>query len=700
MTFNAPAVRQFGLVSILVLISSTSALGYEFDTHRQLSRAAFQASGVASLLPAAYGIMPADTFRQRSSIKNVWDPRLTPEEWVARGGRDEDTPDKRVLNHFYDPYHDSPLTIVTVLGARAPDWALEDRTDFKPQRHSYRHARESFYRALTSPDSETHERELGYAFYALGHVIHLIQDMAQPQHTRSDQHMSGTSYESWLEKYVEALAVGPGGLSARLPLLTTDVPQGFPRARDLWATGTGGNGTGFGLAEFSNANFVTPGTNFTALQPFATAAGFPSPVLDLNNVSYSSSMDRCKDGSRAPEGDLSLLTFYGNTFSDPVTRVRLDNPRMTTHSLFDQLLIARGDQPMFAVNCFNIDKAIDFLLPRAVAYSAALLKYFFRGQLEIAAPARFAYGVAGFQPGNTGAFTKLRLRVRNTTPNEEAGPGTMTAVVRYRTSSTNLLETPWADISGPLFAVSRALNLDTVGRGFKEFVFDFTDSPIPTNAADLFLTVVYKGPLGLEEDAVLVGGKDLFEPDPVDSANISDYDCFGGDLFYVVDLPPYSFPDSTARDVNKDRTQDLFGPWVERTRLVKTFDLDQGFPTVSEENADFNIPQLSHAQYARFIVLQDRPVYGALALDRQAQEFSTGATTTNSAGAFALTAVFNDVVRDPGGQIIRRVLLPASYRGVPVFHMLLRYNGNTEACLAQTQFLPALTRVDGSVSAQ
>jgi hypothetical protein len=45
------------------------------------------------------------------------------------------------------------------------------------------------------------------------------------------------------------------------------------------------------------------------------------------------------------------------------------------------------------------------LLPRASGYSAGLLDYFFRGRIEIAPPARFAYGLSAYQPGNAGAFT-------------------------------------------------------------------------------------------------------------------------------------------------------------------------------------------------------------------------------------------------------------------------------------------------------
>ena len=683
MRFSAYLLQRLVGVWFLVAALPVTVGAYELDTHEQLSLAAFRISRLATTLQSVYGIFPTDTFRRRLPLF-PW-RRNTPEESIAAGARNEDWL-SRPLNHFYDPYHDAPLGILG--GATAPDWALEDAGDLVGQDYSYKDAREAFYRGLTARDPATHDRELGHTFYALGHVIHLIQDMAQPQHTRNDVHPDFIPPRaSWMEAYIEGLAPR---LNSTFALDGAAVPD-VTRGRDLWVTQTGDRMTGSGMAEFSNMNFVSAGTNFTELRTGAIGADFPRPALNIGDFSLSSPADACTDGAPAP----GSLIFYANTFADPVIGADLRNERMTTHSIFDQHLISRGRPPIFALNCFNLDTAADILLPRAVSYSAALLRYFFRGQLEIAPPARFAYGLAAFQPGNTGAFTSLRFRVRNATPNEDAGPGQMTAVVRYRTSSKDLIETPWADISGPRYAVSRALDLDTVGRAFEEFVFDFTDSPIPTNSADLFLTVVHRGPLGLEDDAVLVGGKDLFEPDPVDSANISDYDCFAGALYPVVDLPPYSYPAHIERDKNGDRVQDLFGPWIERTHLIKTFDLEQGLPALSEQDADFNVAELLHGRYARFMLLQELPVYGAMALDRQAQEIPSGVTSTNSQAVFALAGVLNDVVRGSSGEIIRRVLFPAVYRGIPTFHMTFRYNGNTEPCLPQTQFLPPLTRTDG-----
>jgi hypothetical protein len=95
-------------------------------------------------------------------------------------------------------------------------------------------AREAMYRALTGRDSQGNPlqpaqgstltkqsdiRNVYWAtiFRALGDVLHLNQDMAQPQHTRNDPHTGKgpgivqallTGHESVFEKYIQARATG------------------------------------------------------------------------------------------------------------------------------------------------------------------------------------------------------------------------------------------------------------------------------------------------------------------------------------------------------------------------------------------------------------------------------------------------------------------------------------------------------------
>src|SRR5205085_4392195 len=147
----------------------------------------------------------------------------------------------RVFHHFYDPYNDQALTIGdTAFGVPAPEWALlpSARNDFSVVR-----AREVMWRALTlksSPaqgmadlpfraDADMPTREalrVSYwatTFRALGDVVHLLQDMAQPQHTRNDPH-SGRfcawsecygGHASFYEKYVDVNVTGEPSFTLR-----------------------------------------------------------------------------------------------------------------------------------------------------------------------------------------------------------------------------------------------------------------------------------------------------------------------------------------------------------------------------------------------------------------------------------------------------------------------------------------------------
>src|SRR5262249_59872123 len=92
------------------------------------------------------------------------------------------------------------------------------------------------------------------------------------------------------------------------------------------------------------------------------------------------------------------------------------------------------------------------MVPRAVDYAAGVLEHFFRGRIEIAPPDRFVYGLANYVAENAGAFTKLRLKVRNATPDEATGSGRLIAVVQYRKAlDGNLIEDPVGAVSGEIF---------------------------------------------------------------------------------------------------------------------------------------------------------------------------------------------------------------------------------------------------------
>src|SRR5262249_29413094 len=48
--------------------------------------------------------------------------------------------------------------------------------------------KQAYLAALTSPNAADRQQQAQQLFLSLGHVLHHLQDMAQPQHTRNDAH--------------------------------------------------------------------------------------------------------------------------------------------------------------------------------------------------------------------------------------------------------------------------------------------------------------------------------------------------------------------------------------------------------------------------------------------------------------------------------------------------------------------------------
>lgn len=92
---------------------------------------------------------------------------------------------ERALNHFMDK-DGKGLHEILSLGASALDWATSD------EKNSTRY--DEAVRLAKSGDKT--DQTNGWRF--LGHVLHLLQDMATPAHVRNDQHLSSDTYEDML----------------------------------------------------------------------------------------------------------------------------------------------------------------------------------------------------------------------------------------------------------------------------------------------------------------------------------------------------------------------------------------------------------------------------------------------------------------------------------------------------------------------
>lgn len=224
-------------------------------------------------------------------------------------------------------------------------------------------------------------------------MIHHIQDMAQPQHVRNDMHFSVLRDLIGYEGEVRCLG-GPSfyehytNLDEQENRIRPNLPYigspGYPAVygedtttfntpRKFWHTDTGE-----GLADYTNRGFVSAGTNF-----FDELNTFPSPSRPISREEdMTAECDRFNvprpldaGGNRLP----CLMSFIETTVQDKYRKLETTNKRTSTYSIFNAELTQHHAINLYTLNRFNLDAAHQFLIPRAVAYSAGLINYFLRG---------------------------------------------------------------------------------------------------------------------------------------------------------------------------------------------------------------------------------------------------------------------------------------------------------------------------------
>lgn len=175
------------------LLMCGTSFAYEPITHSEMSEAALKTSVIGSNQPALrrYGLK-SSIFSDGSTFQNSRGESNQSISDLVRFGADwEDTRAAiQAIRHFYNPVDGSKL--LPLAGETSPDWALEDRGVKDSQPYSYRLMRRNFLNALSAPAKGDRDIAWGMTFQTLGHVIHHLQDMAQPQHVRGDAHCDST----------------------------------------------------------------------------------------------------------------------------------------------------------------------------------------------------------------------------------------------------------------------------------------------------------------------------------------------------------------------------------------------------------------------------------------------------------------------------------------------------------------------------
>lgn len=471
---------------------------------------------------------------------------------LRQGSTEEDSPICRASNHFHDPlklWGFSAMTDVWSAGTlcRSDGWIptysnvtwatgfLDPApggqkqaftTNSATMPYTWDKARTDYYAALTSTATTAREPKFADTFKTLGHVLHLLQDVAVPAHTRNDflSHLVLDPVYGIVQPYenfvkINTSLINNADHSGNSPTFPGPVVTKYWDTDQYNGSNPSGS-TSIGLAEYSNANFFSDTTIFRgALDQLHS---FPYPAW-----SGAQDYEEIVDGSTGKKRTYLKKVGDGETVD-----------HLASAKWFYKYLPAPVKNTGLQLDDKCHEDYARKLLPRAIGYSAALLNYFFRGTIEITAPSRYVYGIidGSVVPQQ---FKQLKAKIRNTTTGEAMGNGIIHAVAKYKKridympdlsadppSAASREEDFSYSVSAPMAIASLSATTPA------EFIFDFSNSPIPAGITDLYLHVVFKGTLGNEENnAVAVGMKNLMEPMHHVFWNLTDMFSLNGHLY-------------------------------------------------------------------------------------------------------------------------------------------------------------------------
>ncbi len=405
------------VLSAMLTIATMKAAAYDEVVHQVISDHAAKQSALYTspslLADWGYGDPQTTTFPSYDFSSR------TIAGMVGQGAFHEDNlaQIKRVFNHFTDAQFNSPFGLglqgpaVGTVGHPSPIWALEDLATVSsisvplaspgviPQMYSYRDAQEHFFQALTNANPETRLTEFGTVFQTLGHVVHHIQDMGQPQHTRNESHISEGLFTdiagSWYERYTSLRFPREDPLVLQNFLSSTSYNGGvipsFSTAREFWSQPSIPGPRFRGMADFTARNYVGLATNFrvnVAGNGTVTLLGDPDQPLP-NGTN--------RDGSQMYVQRVTApLTLLNGTVRNTSMRYvkgavydeytgQTQERILASESIFVPAFGGAGPlAATMATNSVVFDDNYHVLLPRASAFSTGLINHFFRGRLSLA----------------------------------------------------------------------------------------------------------------------------------------------------------------------------------------------------------------------------------------------------------------------------------------------------------------------------
>jgi len=369
------------------------------------------------------GINLTQTFADTSSAELNAAGALTVDKWLRLGSitEDEDEPSRRCFAHFYNPASSGHNLTDPVFFLGAPnsfEWASVGEaftTQEGGNKEDWTHAREYYLKALTAPTKTERDAGFAHTFYALGKVVHLLEDLSQPDHVRNDAHViNGTDTPKlkhgpearWIENYGQLKGVDIiKGLNDLAPLDWR--ASGFSKLEDFWdrkfyhgeasvldADASGAAEARLGLAEFINGNFLGEDASYKELTiPFAWHH-FEHPSLADTNLKALTGTTGARVGfvgldstwTSSATSDASPRTFRSLFLRKEKSGIVVEKHSMLYYSTVYTTKRGKQQGPMPSVTINSpsvLEEYHRLILAKAIEYSAGLMDYFFRGKMDV-----------------------------------------------------------------------------------------------------------------------------------------------------------------------------------------------------------------------------------------------------------------------------------------------------------------------------
>lgn len=369
---SVPWRRWVGVVAVAVTMRAGGNAPaapelHEVSVHAAMSRRAAERSVGMLRFLEDFNLTPQDFALGRASLPTTYSVRgnavlnsgswdtvsfmtfaETPTDLIQLGAIAEDN-FPNFVNHFMDPQNGNGG--FNLRGSIR--WQFENSLSRAGGQRVL--ALEHLRRALTGTTESERLSAFSDTFLQVGHVIHLVQDLAQPSHTRDDSHSGVLTcyagdgcarFEIWGHQQA---------VSGRVTNYFGSTPaQAFATLAEYFHT----------MARFSSTNFFSDDTiesSTLVVRPEANQHPLPGDSVDLGRPECTHVVNRSLAAQRVAKIGLLIRLLHNGC----------------PHTVDDALAFSSlNDRAVLEDNATE-------LYPRAVAASTGLLDHFFRGRLEL-----------------------------------------------------------------------------------------------------------------------------------------------------------------------------------------------------------------------------------------------------------------------------------------------------------------------------